>query len=119
MRAGELDRRIDILRATITYNAFQEAGEAWAVHATVWASRKDVRAGEAYRAAEVGAEITTRFTVRLSSLTATVTARDRIRSHGRDYNITAVREIQRNAWLEIDAAARVGDGIDDPPPADS
>ena len=90
----------------MTQNGFNEPVESWAEHAVVWAKRHDASAAERYRAQEVGAEITARFTIRHWSLVADVDARDRIRFSGRNYNITAVRAVGRNAWLEIDAVAR-------------
>lgn len=106
--AGILDRRITIQRATVDRNALNEPIETWGTLATVYAGAADASAGEAYRAQEVGAQITTRFTVRHSSTTATITPTDRISYGGRLYNITAVREKAgtRNRWIEIDAVAR-------------
>jgi SPP1 family predicted phage head-tail adaptor len=100
--------RITIQRATITYNEFNEAIEDWSDPdlATVWAKRMDASAGESYRAQEVGAQITMRFTVLRTSEIADVNPKDRISYDGRTFNITAVREVKRNRWLEIDAVAR-------------
>lgn len=102
-----LDRRIMIERATVTQNEFNEDVETWGDYATVFAKRSDASAGESYRAKEVGGQLTTRFTIRWSQDVADVNPRDRIRYADRTYNITAVREIERNRWLEIDAVARV------------
>ena len=104
--AGALDRRITIRRAAITYNAFNEPVETFNDLVTVWANRNEVTAGEAYRAKEVGAELTTRFLIRYSSQVASVDPRDRIRFDGYEYNVTAVRNIDRNRWREIDAVRR-------------
>ena len=107
-QAGDLDRRIIIVRATLAANAFNEFVETWATYATVWARKLDVSAGESYRAQEVGAEISARFVVKYSPVTAGVDARDRITFGGQDYNITAVREVDmgRNRYREIDCVAR-------------
>jgi SPP1 family predicted phage head-tail adaptor len=104
--AGELDRRITIQRATVTLNEFNEPIETWGDLATVWAKRRDASATESYRAQEVGAEITARFTIRWSTTAASVTPRDRLSFDGRLYNITAVRDVGRNRLREIDAVAR-------------
>lgn len=104
--AGKLDRRITIERATTSRNGFNEPIETWGALATVYAGKADISAAEALRAQEVGAQITTRFTVRYSDITATVTPTDRISFGGRLFNITAVREKQRGRWIEIDAVAR-------------
>jgi SPP1 family predicted phage head-tail adaptor len=66
----------------------------------------DVSAGESYRAQQVGAEIGTRFLIRWSPDVASVDPCDRVRFDGRSYNITAVRNIGRQRWREIDAVMR-------------
>jgi SPP1 family predicted phage head-tail adaptor len=106
--AGDLDRRITIRRATITYNEFNDPVETWADLVTVWAKRTDASAAESYRAQEVGAQISARFRIRYSSDVADVNPKDRIAFDGREYNITGVREAEgtRNEWIEIDAVAR-------------
>lgn len=104
--AGDLDRRMTIQRATTTLNEFNEPIETWGDLATVWAKRRDASATESYRAQEVGAQITARFTIRWSSVVASVNPRDRLSYDGRLYNITAMRDIGRNQWREIDAVAR-------------
>jgi SPP1 family predicted phage head-tail adaptor len=104
--AGGLNRHITLQRATVTKNDFNEDVESWGVLAEVFAERRDASAGESYRAQEVGAEISTRFEIRHSSLVADLNPRDRLIYAGRIYNITGVREKQRNRWLEIDAVAR-------------
>lgn len=105
---GKLDRRITIQRATVTYNEFNDPIESWSDLVTVWAKRTDASAAESYRAQEVGAQISARFTIRYSSDVADVNPKDRIVFGGRDYNITGVREPDstRNQWIEIDAVAR-------------
>jgi SPP1 family predicted phage head-tail adaptor len=104
--AGALDRRIEILQPTHTNNAFNEPVPAWSVYRTVWAARSDASAAESYRAREVGAEITTRFTLRWSAAIAVVDPAYGIRFAGRTYNITGVRGLDRRGFVEIDAVAR-------------
>lgn len=109
LQAGDLDRRIVIQRATLSQGGgYNEPQETWATFLTVWAKRHDASAAEAYRAQEVDAQITTRFTIRYSTQAASITPKDRIVFDGRTYNITAVREPAntRNQWREIDAVAR-------------
>jgi SPP1 family predicted phage head-tail adaptor len=104
---GDLDHRVEIHRLTGVVNAYNEPVEVYALYATFWASRTDSSAGEAYRAREVGAELTARFAVRYSPQSATITPKDRlVLESGGTYNITAVREVERNQWLEIDAVVR-------------
>jgi SPP1 family predicted phage head-tail adaptor len=107
VRSGSLDCRITIRRASVaSSNGFNEPVETWTDLATVWAMRRDASAGESYRALEVGAQISARFTVRWSAMAATIDPRDRVRFEGREYNITAVRNSGRRRWREIDAVAR-------------
>jgi SPP1 family predicted phage head-tail adaptor len=106
IQAGELDRRITILRSTPVTNAYNEPVETFVAWRSFAAKRRDASASESYRAVEVGAQITARFTVRFSSDTATITPKDRIQFDGRDYNITAARQVGRRRWIELDATAR-------------
>lgn len=107
MKAGELNRRITIERATYTVNDLNEHVPTWATLTTVWASKKDVSDSERIAAAEVRAAITTRFQIRHSRKVADLTAKDRISFQGNVYEIFSVKEIWRNTGLEITAAARV------------
>jgi SPP1 family predicted phage head-tail adaptor len=104
--AGSLDRRISILRAAVTPGPFNEPVTAWETVVEVAAGVADVSAGESYRAAEVGAQIGTRFLIRWSPAVAGVDPTHRVSYGGREYNITAVRDIGRQRWREIDAVAR-------------
>jgi SPP1 family predicted phage head-tail adaptor len=92
---------------TVTASAYNEPVESWATHLTLWARKFDTSAGEARAAAEVGASLSARFTVRWSNDTAGITAKDRLVYGGKTYNITAVRATpQRNTFIEIDTAVR-------------
>jgi SPP1 family predicted phage head-tail adaptor len=106
MNAGTLDRRITIRRAVMIANGFNEPVATWIDLATVWAGRRDASASESYRAQEVGAQISLRFTIRWSTQVAGVDPSDRVRFEGREYDITAVRDVGRRQWREIDAVAR-------------
>lgn len=101
-----LDRRITLQRATVAINDFNEGVDAWEDLATVFAHRRDASTGESYRAQEVGAQITTRFTIRHSATVADLNPRDRLIYQGVVHEITGVREMERNRWLEIDCVAK-------------
>lgn len=105
-RASTLDRRLTLRRATVTADAYNEPVEVWADLATVWGSRKDIGDGERWRAAEIGAEITTRFVIRWSSEVASLSPKDRLIEGGREYDIHGIKEIGRREALEITAKAR-------------
>jgi SPP1 family predicted phage head-tail adaptor len=104
--SGDMNRRVTLQRATVTRNEFNEEIETWTTLATVWARKDDVSAAEGFRAQEVGAQLTTRFRIRYRATVATLNPRDRLIYAGRLYNITGVREKQRNRWLEVDCVAR-------------
>jgi SPP1 family predicted phage head-tail adaptor len=104
--AGKLDRRIRIMRSSETVNALNEPVLTWGVLADVAAGKKDVSDGEKLRAKEMNASITTRFHIRWSAKVSDVDARDRILFDGREFDIVAVKEIDRRVGLEITAAAR-------------
>lgn len=107
LSGGSLDRRIVIQRMTVTPSAYNEPIETWATHLTLWARKFDTSAGEAMRAAEVGASLTARFTVRNTADTSGITAKDRVVYDSKTYNITGVRETGgRNTFIEIDVAIR-------------
>jgi SPP1 family predicted phage head-tail adaptor len=105
MKAGNLDRRITILRASVT--GTDDAGHpvrTWTPLATVWAEKRDVSDGERWRAQEVAAHVTTRFRIRWG---LGVTTQDRVLHDGREYEIVGPpKEIGRREGQEITAAAR-------------
>jgi SPP1 family predicted phage head-tail adaptor len=104
--AGDLDRRVQFGRATVTHDGLTSV-EAFAnLGSPVWASKRDVTDVEKARAAEMQASITTRFVVRWSGLTAGLTPKDRLTCEGTDYDITGIRELGRRNMLEITASAR-------------
>ena len=108
--AGALDRRVRIERRSGQTNGFGETIETWLDMGAVWASRWDVSDSEQMKAAELGGAVTTRFKVRYSSLTETIGARDRLRSEGRVYEVTGVKQIGRREIIEITTVVRTEAG---------
>lgn len=107
VRAGALDRRITIQRASITYDALNNPVQAWSDLATVWASRQDVRDTERLAARELGSELQRWYRVRSSSVTRTVNAKDRLIDGSQTCEITGVKEVEgRMRLLEISAVVR-------------
>ena len=101
------DHRIGLLQPSFAANAYNEEVPSYSTAATVWAARRDVSAGESYRAAQVSAQISARFTVRYSADTAAVDPTYRIvLENGLTYDVTGVRETERNRYIEIDCVAR-------------
>lgn len=112
--AGDLDRRITIERFTSTRNEFNEPVETWTALTTVWAQRKDssdLTKVEYLGAEQVGAFHMSRFIIRSSSVTKTVTPVDRISYDGHLWNIKGVKETAegRNRFIEI-TAVRANNG---------
>jgi len=105
-QAGQLNRRIKILRASESPSAFNEPVPTWGEAGEVWASREDLDGSESVRSAEVAASATVRFCVKHSPFTVGINPRDRVLYGGVVHEIVAVREQSRNAYREIDAVAR-------------
>lgn len=104
--AGMIDRRVTFQRATVTRDDFGGEIETWFDLASVWAHRRDASASESYRAQEIGAQLTMRLTIRYSPALVDLNPRDRMIYRDRTYNITGVRETDRNRWLEVDVVIR-------------
>ena len=104
--SGALDRRVSILRATLTDDGFATTpGEPQEVGVR-WASKFDVSDRERSAAAQQGSAITTRFQMRWDSLTSTINTQDSLRLEGATYTISAVKELGRREGIEITAARR-------------
>jgi SPP1 family predicted phage head-tail adaptor len=108
MAAGNLDRIIRIRRATLVDDGFS-ATEQWVtLPEKIWAHFADISDGERFRANQVQANLTSRFQVRFSHFTRTITPRDQIVFEGRVYDIVGIKEMgNRREMLEITAAARL------------
>lgn len=101
--AGRLDRRITIQRAIKATDNFGGEVEIWGDHATVWAEVLPISDGERWRAAEVAADVTTRFRIRWGF---GVQVTDRVLYDGRLYDLHGVKELGRRVGQELTAAAR-------------
>jgi SPP1 family predicted phage head-tail adaptor len=106
MRAGDLDRRITIQRATPTRDQFNNEILTWFDLVTVWASARPASVRERLAHMEVGSEIDSVFEFRWSPLTASVDSKDRIVFDGKIYDIVAPAEIDRRVGIRVKAVAR-------------
>ena len=108
-KAGALDRRITIQRAAVTQNGFGEDQLAWADLATISASREDMSDGERLSASQINATLASRFVVRSSTLTRSVTPKDLISYDGGLWDIHGIKETNkgRMRFLEITAMRQV------------
>lgn len=104
--SGRLDRRITLLRKSVTTGDFNDEVVTWSPIATVWAEKKDISDRERLQARETTAEITTRFRIRWSQVVRYVDPEHRIEYDGRTYEIFSVKEVGRRDGLEITAMAR-------------
>lgn len=103
MRAGELDRTIELQSATTSPNSFGEPVETWTTYVTLAARVTPQRGNERFAAHQIIGRAVTTFRVRYR---AGVTIEHRIRYDSRDWDIHDVREVGRREGLEIDATAR-------------
>lgn len=103
---GALDRRIQFQRATLSDDGLSRV-ETWANFGDpVPASRNDISDGERWRAGEVQAHVSTRFVVRFSAFTASISPKDRLICEGETFDISGIKQVGRRNRLEITAAAR-------------
>jgi head-tail adaptor len=106
MAAGRKVYSVQFQRATLGTDGFGTT-ETWAAHGSpVLAEKIDVSDAERFRAQEVAAHITARFRVPASALTIGITPKDRLVCRGRTYDISGIKEVERDRELEITAAAR-------------
>ena len=103
--AGELDQRITIERQPTGTDDVGGETNDWSVLTTVWAKRTDVSDTEKVSANQVNAALMSRFVIRSSSTTRTVTAKDRLSHDGANWGITGVKETAdgRRRFIEITA----------------
>jgi SPP1 family predicted phage head-tail adaptor len=105
--AGDLDRRITILRAQSEDDGMASVPGEMKPIAKRWAKKTDVSDGERMRAAEQGQEITSRFLVRNDTLTRTITGKDVLICEGRVYAVSGTKEYGgRGVGIEITGTAR-------------
>jgi SPP1 family predicted phage head-tail adaptor len=99
--AGRLDRRITLQVFTSTTDEYGEVIETWTDLAEVWAEVRPLRGVERVEAAQLAAQVDTRFTIRYRDDLAP--GRHRITYQGRRYNIQAVLELGRREALQLEA----------------
>lgn len=108
MKAGKMDRRVTLQRATLIDDGMTASAEqAWQDLGTVWASVTPVSDGEKWRAGATGGSISHRVLVRYSTVTASLKKSDRILLEGRVLDIGGVREVGRRETFEISATEAV------------
>lgn len=109
MRAGELDRRIQILVRTREQDSVGQMIETWTPVLTTWASIEPKPGGEQFQADQVVATAVRLFRIRRRADLRPTVEGHRIAAEGREWDIHDVRETADGAGYEIDATAR-GEG---------
>lgn len=103
MRAGNLDRLIELRHRVLTQNSHGEQVPSYpSAYATVWAEKLDQRAREYFAAQGTQAEATTRFRIRWRS---DVVMTDRLVLDSVNYDIVQISEIGRRQGLELFATS--------------
>lgn len=107
MRAGDLDRLVQVRRFSLTDDGFGHT-ETWTDFGRPqFAAKDDVRDTEKLAAGQVMATLMSRFTLRWSAENATITAKDRLVCEGREYSIAGVKEGPgRREWIELTVTSR-------------
>ncbi|WP_340109463.1 head-tail adaptor protein [Pikeienuella sp. HZG-20] len=105
MRAGRLDRMVQVLRAAVVDDEMQARFGALApLGAPIPAEKADISDGERFRSGGVDAALSTRFTVRFNALSASILTSDRLECEGRIYEIVGIKDVGgRRRALEISA----------------
>lgn len=104
IRAGELDRKIVIVRQTSgTKNEFNEPDMIWQPIARLFAQFRQTSGREFFAAGEVLSERKATFILRWRS---DLLMTDRIQYSGIDWLISEIREIGRREGLELQAYTR-------------
>lgn len=92
MLAGRMDRVIRIKRATVVSGGFGKKEEFALVGPVLFAERRDMSDQEKQRAGETEGSLASRFTVRWTPFTSTITSNDILVHEGRDFTIVGVKE---------------------------
>lgn len=99
MRAGPLDRRIEIQERTPVPDTIGQRVDSWATIATVWAQRRTAGRGEAFTAAQRLASATDEFRIRYRTDFTPSPSQHRILFDGNAYDILSVAELgRREGW---------------------
>lgn len=106
--AGELDRRLQFMRAASVDDGLQTLkGPLDELGDPVWARRKDVSDGEIQRMGQEVGTLVSRFVVRRSSFTDAITAADCLICDGVTFEISGIKQVEGRRMLELTARAKV------------
>lgn len=109
MQAGDLNRRITVLRYSYEVNDMGTPIETWTPILTEWAARFDISDSEKLAGYGAVSTLISRFTVRDSSDTRGISVDDRLQHDGRDWDVTGIKEAKDagGRFLEITTKVRL------------
>lgn len=111
MKAGKLDKRLDIEQPISTQDASGAPVISWLPVGTMWASIEPIKGREALTANQSLAVMDTRIKVRAHPLLASINAKWRVKYNGVIYNIVSVAHIQLgNREIELMCVSGANDG---------
>jgi SPP1 family predicted phage head-tail adaptor len=103
MRAGELDRIIELQKVTTVQNSLGELEETWATYVMVPATKRPLKGQEKFMSAQTVGSAEVIFTVRYRG---EIDDTYRLISEGDAYDITYIAERGRREGLDIYAKTR-------------
>lgn len=111
IRAGRLDRRIDIQERVVSQDDFGSEVISWSTIATVSAEKIENNGQERFQTAQFVGKTSRSFRFRWSNAVKVVTVLHRIVFDGVAHDIVAVREIGRREGIMVDCTARSEEAI--------
>lgn len=111
MKAGKLDKRLDIEQPITTQDSAGSPVVSWLAVGTVWASIEPIKGREAMTANQNLAIMDTRIKVRAHPLLSSINAKWRVKYNGLIYNIVSVAHIELgNREIELMCVSGANDG---------
>ena len=109
LNAGRLDRRVQFLRAELINDGYGNVqGEFVALGSAVYAARRDVSDAEKFAFGGIQTTLDTRFTVRSSPFTRSITPADRLTCEGLEFDIIGIKQTEgRQSFFEFTGKARL------------
>lgn len=106
-RPGDLDKVVQIRRATFVDNGREKLATFGDLGATIRAKKTDLSDGERWRGAQVSAQITARFVVQSTIFTRAILHADQIICGGVTFDIVSLKFLPdcRERWREIGVVA--------------
>lgn len=99
--AGKLDRRLTVLAETVTQNELGEQVRQWAIVATIYAQRLELRQSDVARAAGRDTQASAKYLVRYRN---DICVGQRLSVDGATYQIVATDEPDRRTTLVLTVA---------------